>query len=177
MDRVVSPIHDLAELLSGRAQPVVIPERLAPSASYDLRYRIAVIAAAFEIHAKPFGVSGQRRISAGRLKLLQFVARRPWLIEMVRDWSGSQHDAQLAMTASQRLRRGFLGDQMHEDVIEFLVARGVFVRLGGHIVSDSMAFLMQVYSGVVDENLFPAERDVLQELLDVKITNDMLEGW
>jgi hypothetical protein len=177
MDKISNPIHALANLLSGRAQPIVVPERLAPSAIYDLEYRMSVIAAAFEIHAKPYGVAGQRRVAAVRLKLLQFVACRPWLTAMMREWSGAQHDAQLAMASSQRLRRGFLGDQMHEDVMEFLVARGVFVRIGSHIVSGNMSFLTDLYSASVERGLFPAERRVLHELLDVQITNAMLEGW
>ncbi len=177
MDKISNPIHALAELLSGRAQPIIVPERIAPSAFYDLGYRMSVVGAAFEIHAKPYGLLGQRRVSAAKLKLLQFVACRPWLIDMVRAWSASQHDAQLAMASSQRLRRGDLGDQMHEEVLAFLVARGVFVRVGAHIVSDNMDFLKNLYSSTVEQGLFPAERRALHDLLNVQITNAMLEGW
>lgn len=174
-DTSSTPIHALAELLSGRAQPVVVPERLAPSTIYDLRYRISVIAATFEIHAKPYGVT-QRRIPAGKLKLLQFIACRPWLINMVREWSAAQHDAQFAIS-SYRLRRGFLGDQMHDDVVELLVARGVLVRMNAHIVSADTQLLTNLYATAVDNDLFGAERHVLQELRDIQITNAMLEGW
>ena len=124
MDKIANPLKAIGELLAGRAQPVVVPERLAPSAIYDLQYRVAVIASALEMHAKPYGLN-QRRIHAARLKLLQFIACRPRLLGMFRSWSQAQHDAQLSFATSQRLRRGFLGDQMHEDVVALLVARGV----------------------------------------------------
>lgn len=176
MDNISNPLHSLAELLAGRAQLIVAPERLAPSAFYDLRYRMSVIAAAFEIHAKPYGL-GQRRLHAGRLKLLQFIACRPWLIDMMREWSAAQSDAQLSIASSQRLRRGFLGDQMHEDVVAFLVARGVLAKIGSHIVSVNADFLTDLYSVSLEQALFSAERRVLHELLNIQITNAMLEGW
>src|SRR6202049_295348 len=120
MDKIANPLQAIGELLAGHAQPVVAPERLAPSAIYDLQYRMAVTASTFEMHSKPHGMN-QRRIHAARLKLLQFVASRPRLLAVLRNWSKAQHDAQLSISTSQRLRRGFLGDQMHEDVVTFLV--------------------------------------------------------
>jgi hypothetical protein len=177
MDKIANPLRAIGELLAGRAQPVVTPERLAASAIYDLQYRMAVIASAFEMHSKPHGVS-QRRIHAARLKLLQFIACRPRLLAVLRDWSQAQHDAQLSIATSQRLRRGFLGDQMHEDVVTFLVARGILVWSGSHVATGPGSdWLTQLHSATIEQGIFAMERDVLEELLDVRITNAMLEGW
>ena len=177
MDKIPQPLQALGELLGGRAQPVFAPERLAPSATYDLQYRIAVIASAFQLHAKPDRFS-QQRIHAARLKLLQFISCRPWLLGMVRSWSKSQHDAQLSIVTSQRLRRGFLGDQMHEHVVTFLVARGILNWSGSHIsAGPDVGWLGQLHSANLQHNFFPVERGVLEELRSIRITNTMLEGW
>jgi hypothetical protein len=58
----VDIFRSIAELLrSGSAQPLIYPERVAPSAVYDLNYRISVIALGFDFHAKSES-SGNRRI-------------------------------------------------------------------------------------------------------------------
>jgi hypothetical protein len=177
MNKIKNPLHEIGELLSNRALPVIAPERLAPSAIYDLQYRMAVFASAFEIHAKPYAF-GQRRIHSARLKLLQFIACRPWLVGMVRKWSEARYDAQLSLATSQRLRRGFLSDQMHEDVVAFLVARGVLDRSGAHLITSAHGdFLTRLHLTNIKEDLFSVERTVLKDLLAVQITNPMLEGW
>lgn len=85
--REPSAIETLSALLqSSHAQPRVRPERLVPSAIYDLDCRVFVIAAAFELHAKGELLTG-RRIHATKLKLLQFVAIRPRLLPVIRSWS------------------------------------------------------------------------------------------
>ncbi len=101
---------------------MIYPERVAPSAVYDLNYRISVIALGFDFHAKSES-SGNRRIRTALLKLLQFVAVRPWLIPMLMDWKRAEAEPQLSMLTSQKERRGFLTDLMHDNVIEYLVAR------------------------------------------------------
>lgn len=178
MPSVDKPLQVLAELLqSGRARPAVSTERFAPSAFYDLHYRMLVIASAFEIHAKTYALV-HRRIHAARLKLLQFIACRPWLVPALRRSSGVQRDNQLSVFSSQRLRRGFLGDRMHDDVVAFLVARGVFERMDAHLVSGVNAGeLKLLYLAGMEHELFSVERRVLQGLAAIKISNDMLEGW
>jgi len=60
----------LGELLTGRARPIISPERLAPSAIYDLKYRIAVVGAAFDSGRVVGGSSPEcalRRTLAGSL--------------------------------------------------------------------------------------------------------------
>lgn len=177
MDRVANPLEAIGELLAGRARPVIALERLAPSATYDLQYRTAVIAAAFELHAKPVG-QGDRRILAPRLKLLQFIPCRPWLLDMVRRWSKAQGDAQLLLATSQRLRHGYLGDQTHEEVLAFLIARGMLAWSPPHVTAGpGFEWLRQVYVASVEREIFCAERAVLKDLLGIRITNAMLEGW
>ena len=74
------PIHQLAALLQdGKAEPVIVPARLAPSAIYDVEYRTAIVALVFERFAKAVGSTEHRKMSSARLKLLQFVTLRPWL--------------------------------------------------------------------------------------------------
>jgi len=171
-------LETLAGLLqSGRAQPVVNPDRVAPSAVYDLHYRMFIVASAFEIHARPY-LLGQRRIGASRLKLLQFVAVRPWLVPVIRKWSEAQGYAQQSVLSPQQLRRGFLGDEMHDDVVAFLVARGAFYRMDAHLVTGVNAELLKrLYSTGIEHTLFSTALQVLRELIDIRITNGMLEGW
>ena len=177
MDRVANPLEAIGELLAGRAHPVISPERLAPSSIYDLHYRMAVVAAALELHAKA-SVAGERRMLAARLKFLQFIACRPWLLDMVRHWSKAQRDAHLLLGTSQRLRYGYLGDQMHEEVIVFLVARGILEWTGAHVKAGPYAeWLRELHAESVARGLFSAERSALTELLTIRITTAMLEGW
>ena len=171
-------LETLAALLqSGRAQPRVSPERLAPSAVYDLQYRMVIIALAFEIHARPY-LLGRRRIGASRLKLLQFIAIRPWLVPVIRKWSETQGYAEQSVISPQQLRRGFLGDGVHDDVVGFLVARGALDRMGSHLVSGTnIEFLNRLYSTAAKGQLFSTALSALRELSNITITNHMLEGW
>ena len=83
----------LSELFAGTsAAPYVHPERIAPSTVYDLQYRMFVVAACLRVSGKVEGAF--RKISANKLRLLQFVAMRPWLLDVVREWSASRKDRQ-----------------------------------------------------------------------------------
>ena len=175
MSNVSGAISTLADLLAGRAKPIIELNRLAPSSFYDVQYRTFVVAAAFEMHARKW--DGDQRITVAKLKLLQFIATRPWLLATVRQWSQSRHDAQLSLMSSQRLRRGFLADTMHDELVAFLVAREIFVRDGAHLLSGETAgVLRDLYTYGVRENWFKAEREALEALKGIKVTNDMLEG-
>jgi hypothetical protein len=173
-----TPIHVLTGLLRGAgAEAVLVPERVAPSTVYDLQYRLVVNAYAFEQHAKLY-LSGPRRVQSAKQKLVQFVAMRPWLVSVVRDWSKTQHVPQLSMAVSQRLRRGFLGDEMHESVVAFLVAAGALRHDGAHLsAGDNSHILGDWVTAAIDAELFVAERAAIDALGDIKITNAMLEGW
>jgi len=167
----------LAELLrSGGAQPIVLPERVARSSTYDVNYRVSIIACAFELHAK--SDSSTRRIHTARLKLLQFIAIRPWLVPVLKEWSQNETDPQLSMLTSQRMRRGFLSDSVHDHVVEYLLARQFLAQGPAHLsLGANGGELEKIAAGVKAENLFEDERGALAEMENIKVTNKMLEGW
>ena len=174
-----SPIEKLAALLdTAGAQPDITPERLAPSTVYDLEYRVLVVAMAFQIHAAPDRYSSRPRIQSRRLKLLQFVAMRPWLVSVIREWSLSRHDAQRSLASEKGLRRGFISDTMHDDVVDFLVGAGALRREELYVVpGPNVSVMFDLYSEAVERALFGAELTALDQLKSIVITNDMLEGW
>jgi hypothetical protein len=171
-----SAIATLSALLEeSHAKPKVRIERLAPSAIYDLDYRVFVVAAAFERHTKAAPPIGQR-IHATKLKLLQFIAMRPRLLPVITEWSKAKHDEELSFT-TQDFRRGFLGDQMFDSVIAFLVARGALDWMGTHLIEGkNSALLNTIYTAATGSGLFELERQTLEELTRIKITVRMLEG-
>jgi hypothetical protein len=128
-------IENLSALLQeSDAKPVMVPSRLAPSAIYDVQYRTAIICLVFEAFAKSQGDTMERKISAARMKLLQFISIRPWLLPAIAEWSEESGQAPLSLAYSTRIRRGFLSDTAYEDVMNFLVASRVFRREGTQIV-------------------------------------------
>lgn len=179
MPKTAKPIQALAALLQdSEAKPVIVPSRLAPSAIYDVEYRTAVIGLLFEEFATPFGPIGHKRISAARLKLLQFITLRPWLLPAIREWSKGAKQGSLAFAHSIRIRRGFLSDTAHDDVMNYLAACDIFFRQESHIVSGKNSKVLgEVVESLLKHDLFAAERKVIGELGGVKITNEMLEGW
>ena len=166
-------LQTLADLLRGsRAKLVIEPARFAPSTIYDLEYRLVVLACTFEIHSKTNG-----RLHAAKLKMMQFIAVRPWLLPVVQDWAASQKQKQTPMLESQSFRRGFLSDEMHERVVDYLVAHDVFRRERNTLVASANgAFLSRLAATADRSNLFAEERRILTDLLQVRITNNMLEG-
>jgi len=176
---VNSPIARLAVLLDASgAQPDITPERLAASTVYDLEYRVLIVAMAFQIHAARDKYSSRPRIQSRRLKLLQFIAMRPWLVPVIREWSLSRRDAQRSLDSEEGLRRGFISDTMHDDVLDFLVAAGALRREELYVVSGTnSSVIFDLYSEALGRALFDAELTALRQLKDVVITNEMLEGW
>ena len=175
-----SPIGKLAAWLDAvGAQPDITPERLAPSTVYDLEYRVLIVAMAFQIHAAPDKFSKRPRIQSRRLKLLQFVAMRPWLVSVIREWSLSRRDVQRSLASEEGLRRGFISDTMHDDVVDFLVGAGALRRDGLYVVpATNVAVMFDLYSEAVERRtLFDAELTALGHLKSIVITNKMLEGW
>src|SRR5262249_6370004 len=117
------------------------------------------------------------RISAARMKLLQFASIRPWLLPAIREWSEESGQAPLNLSYSTRIRRGFLSDTAYDDVLNFLVACRVFVREGGQIALGSKGSeVRKVVSGIQGQSLFLSEREAIAALAEIKITNNMLEG-
>ena len=170
------PMTQLAELLSGtRAQAVITQHRISPSTVYDFQYRSIIVTAGFFILRQR---SGLTRVRAAELKLAQFVAMRPWLLNVLRDWSASQRHPQPSLLTSERLRRGFIGDAMHDRTVEFLTVRGVLNRTDTHLVAGSNVGLAEGwYSEVVKAELFARERATFAAVAEIPVTERMLEGW
>jgi hypothetical protein len=173
------PLERLAVLLAASgAEPDIHPDRLAPSTIYDLEYRVLVVAMSFQMHAGSDRFSAHPRIQGRRLKLLQFIAMRPWLVPVIRGWSESRRDAQRALDYEEGLRRGFISDTMHESVMEFLVASAALRREDVYVVAGARSSVMfDLYSEAQRRALFRSEVDALNQLKAIKITNEMLEGW
>lgn len=174
-----SPLERLATLLAASgAQPDITPERLAPSTVYDLEYRVLIVAMAFQIHAASDKYSSRPRIQSRRLKLLQFIAMRPWLVPIIREWSLSRRNAQRSFDSEEGLRRGFISDTMHDDVMDFLAAAGALRREELYVVpGTNSSVIFDLYSEALGRSLFDAETLALRQLKGITITNEMLEGW
>ncbi len=172
-------LAQLAELLQASgAQPDFSPERLAPSTIYDLEYRVLIVAMAFQIHATKDQFSDRPRIPQRRLKLLQFIAMRPWLVPVIEEWSASRHDAQRSLDSEDSLRRGFISDTMHEHVMDFLIAAGGIRREESFVVPGTKSsIIFDLYSEATARTLFESEFTALRALKKTVVTNDMLEGW
>lgn len=86
----------------------------------------------------------------------------------------------LALTHSIRVRRGFLSDTAHEDVINFLTACDIVVRQNRHLVSGRGSRadqLGQIAAIAVENNLFDDEIRIISDLENLRLTTSMLEGW
>lgn len=173
------PIRELAALLrDSTAKPVIVPSRLAPSALYDVEYRTAVIAVIFSRFARTIAPSPLRKISAAKLKLMQFVSSRPWLLPAIKEWSEVGPHEGLAFAYSVRIRRGFLSDTAHDDVVNYLTACRILTRQDTQVVEGEMIdTLLAVAKSVADGNLFSGEVAAIDELESIAITSQMLEGW
>ncbi len=171
-------LSELALLLQNSgATPVVRRGRVVPSVVYDLRYRVAITACAFTRHARPHpGMSKAISIRSDKLKFLQFIAIRPWLVGPVREWSRAKGDAQRSMWTSDRLKRGFIGDTMHDHIVDYLVAAGLLARMANGTHLTGGAALQNLTADIVREDLFVSERVALDELSEITVTNEMLEG-
>jgi hypothetical protein len=179
MTKLSDPIEKLAGLLKeSQVKPLLVPSRLAPSPIYDLEYRSSVIAMIFQKFAKPFDDGEERRMLASKLKLLQFVTVRPWLLPAIEEWSSASAQGSLELTYSVRIRRGFLSDTAHEDVIDYLSACGILLRHGDHLVSGHRAEeLEKIVAVAVEHSLFGDELRMVSDLAKVRLTTSMLEGW
>jgi hypothetical protein len=150
---------------------------LAPSILFDVEYRIAIVALLFEAFAKPYRDS-LPRMNASRLKLLQFLTLRPWLMAAAREWNEIASNAPLSLSGAARTRRAFLSDTAHDDVIRFISASGALRREGDHLYpGETYGNLLEIIDAIKKANLFQREREGIEQLRGIKITADMLEGW
>lgn len=179
MSNASRPIQELATLLKDTtAKPVIVPTRLAPSVLYDVEYRTAIIGLVFTRFARTIAPSTFRKMSAAKLKLMQFVAMRPWLLPAIEEWSEVGPHEGLAFAHSVRIRRGFLSDTAHDDVMDYMTACGIFMRQDTQIVQgEHVGVLIDIAKSVADLNLFSSERVAIETLDGITISNQMLEGW
>lgn len=154
---------------------VVRQSGLAPSAIYDFTYRFTVMALAFESAAGP---AGESVVKPEKLKLLQFVAIRPWLLPDVLTWARQPLTRQASILPSTYLRRGFLGDTVHEGVVGFaLAAQGLKQVSLGLVKGHNYSMLGDLAVTARMQSWFRGERSALEQLAAVRITASMLEGW
>jgi hypothetical protein len=162
-------VEELVQLLaSANAQAKITPARLARSTLYDPQYHIAVIACAMREH----GEGSSHRILAPWLKVLQFVAARPTLVDPFIDYVESR---KANFELWKQMPRGYLGDETHDAVVDLLVASGI-LRKSGDAVEGSLRYstLGDLAMRIDADNLFAAERSVLKRLRSVKATKVLL---
>lgn len=71
--------------------------------------------------------------------------------------------------------RGYLGDQTHDAVVDFLVANGVLLKDGDWILGAARYAALRAFVDQVEgENLFVRERKILTQLREVRVTKAML---
>lgn len=172
-------LEKLAGLLDkSGAKAIISSSSLPGSTIYDVDYRTAVIGLVFFAFSNSAANSGTRRISAARLKLLQFATIRPAIIRVLEDWSSEDAQSPLALTYSLRMRHAFVSDTAHDDMIRLLISCGIFEREGPQIFSGTqIEKLNEIVKEIKDDGLFAVEQDAVAQLIEIKITNAMLEGW
>lgn len=175
MAEPIDPVHELGEILAKvDARPVLVRERLAVSTLYDAEYHVAILACVFAACSKT-EQGRQRQILAPWLKLLQFVALRPHLVDDLRTWSSSRRDADLL--AWSKMPRGFIGDRTHDAVVDFLVAAGVLEQSGDYVIEGRrVAVLDTLVDQIKSADLFASERRVIAMLSEIKPNKTMLGG-
>ena len=170
------PLELLGSLLQGRGVPSAVRQAgLAPSAIYDFSYRFTVVALAFESAAGP---AGDAVVKPEKLKLLQFVAIRPWLLPDVLTWARQPLTRQASILPSTYLRRGFLSDTIHEGVVGFALAAEGLNQVSRGLVKGPNNFLLGNLAATARaQSWFSGERRALEQLAAARITASMLEGW
>jgi hypothetical protein len=157
------------------ARPVVRSALATTSPLYDVDYRMFVNSIAFEMHANlsPAGL----RIQRARIKLLQFVAIRPWLLPALQRWSTEGAADQFSLEHAQRIRRAFLTDTIHDAAISFLIAHEALEPSGSHLLAGRRYDVIASRVAIAKrEGLFARERATLELSKEVRITIRMLEG-
>ncbi len=146
-------------------------ERIVRSTLHDANYHVAIIACAMRIHAE----SNRKRILSAWLKLLQFVAARPSLLPRLQEYADSRRRHDLHKWAL--MPRGYMGDQTHDGVVDFLVAAGILQQDGDYLEAGARyAALDAVVAAVEEAQMFSGERAILEALRSIKPNKTMLGG-
>jgi hypothetical protein len=160
-------------LVAANAHLSIAPKVSTRSTIYDLDYRLSIVACAMHTLSTA-DVLGERKVLANWLKLAQFTAMRPALLSHFLEWLDERKAPTLA---SQRWRRGFVGDRMHDAVIELLAAEGVLHRQGDLLFSGSRySMLAEIEATVRSRDVFRNERFVLAKFADLRPIKAMLGG-
>jgi hypothetical protein len=172
---VDDPVTILGDILRGIGATVTVDtDRLSRSTLYDFDYHFAVIACVFAEHAT-IDDAGHKSVVAGWLKLMQFVAARPRLAEQVLSWSANR--LRYKSMLWHRIPRGYIGDEMHDAAVDFLVASEVLDRWHDRIIGGiRVQWLADTYTRICRDNLFKTERDVIIVLKTIRVNKTMLRG-
>jgi hypothetical protein len=106
---------------------------------------------------------------------LQFVAARPSLLPRLQEYVDSRrrHDLQKWALMS----RGYMGDQTHDGVVDFLLAAGMLRENGDYLeAGPRYAALEAVAVAVEGAQMFAGERRILEALRAIKPNKIMLGG-
>ncbi|MDX2089781.1 MAG: hypothetical protein SFX73_18135 [Kofleriaceae bacterium] len=146
-------------------------KRIVRSTLHDANYHVAMIACAMRLHAE----GDAKRILSAWLKLLQFVAARPSLLPRLQEYADSRRRNDLAKWAL--MPRGYMGDQTHDGVVDFLVAAGLLQQGGDYLeAGPRYAALEAVAVAVEGAQMFSGERMILDALRAIKPNKTMLGG-
>lgn len=175
MEELNDPVKILGSILRGIGATVTVDtSRLSRSTLYDFDYHSAVIACVFAEHAI-IDAEGRKSVLAGWLKLMQFVAVRPRLAEMVVSWSANRLRYQAMLW--HQIPRGFVGDDTHDATVDFLVASDILGRRQDDVLSGArFEMLSEMYTRICSDNLFKTEREVIVALKAIRVNKTMLRG-
>jgi len=171
MADIFSQLGDL--LSAANAHISIAPKVPTRSTIYDLDYRLSILACASQTLSTA-DLLGRRKVLANWLKLAQFTAMRPALLSHFLEWID---DRKTPTLASQRWRRGFVGDRTHDSVVDFLSAEGVLQRDGDLLVSGPRySMLLELEAAVRARDVFQNERFVLAKFAELRPIKAMLSG-
>lgn len=166
------PVAELGETLSRfNVAPRINRARIARPTLHDPIYHIAIIALAMREH----GSGPSRRIRAPWLQLLQFVAARPALVENLLEYGRTRRSGNLEK--GSLMPRGYMGDQTHDSVVDFLAAVGALRRDGDYLEgAANFGVLDRVAVEIATNDLFRGERDILEKLREIRPSKALLGG-
>lgn len=149
------------------------PERVSSSVLHDATYHFLLLSYAFWRHSRDRG--GRRSVLAAWLKLLQFAAARPELVEDLEQWVQSQRKRQLHLEDWPRLPRGYLSDRTHDALIEYLEICSYLVRKGDDVVEAAgVHHLDAVAQLLIDQDLLSGERAIIDQFAGKHVTKKAL---
>lgn len=167
---VLDAVDELTQLLvAAQARTRLNRGRLTRSTLYDTRYHTAIIACALDAR----GEGPSHRLLTPWLKLLQFLAARPTLVDRFFDYVRDRRENSFASWA--QMPRGYLGDQTHDGVVDLLVAGSILRKSGDYVeASTRYSVLEELARRIEKDDLFIGERAIIARLGEVKVTKALL---